>query len=110
MSWATSVNNFMEMNDIAIFQPPSTKTNQQIDITTLAVSCVGLNVSIFNQLHTKCKLTHLHVRHIMEPRLKRWCFVSVDNFQRQTLRLCAFVWRVDAVRNLPAGFRLRSTV
>lgn len=110
MSWATSVKNFMEMNDNAIFQPPSRETDQQIDITTLTVSCVGLNVSIFNQLHTKCKLTHLHVRRIMEARLKRRRFVSVDNFQRQNLRLCAFVWRDDAVRNLPAGFRLQSAI
>lgn len=68
------------MKDIRIFQPPSKKTDQQIDITTLTVSCVGLNVSIFKQLHTQCKLTHLHVRRIMEPRLKRRRFLSVDNF------------------------------
>lgn len=80
MSRATSVTNFTEMKDITIFQPPWKKAEQQIDITTLPMSCVGLNVSIFNQLHTKCKLTHLHVRWIMEPRLKRRRFLSVDNF------------------------------
>lgn len=86
-----------------MFESPSKQKDQQIDVATLAVSRVGLNGSLFNRLRSECKLTHLHVRPLIGSRQNNRHFVSVDNFQRQELRLSVITRRDDAIRLLDSG-------
>lgn len=54
-----------------MFESPSKQKDQQIDVATLAVSCMRLNGSLFNHLRSECKLTHLHVRPLIGSRQKK---------------------------------------
>lgn len=89
--------------DIVMFESPSKRKDQQIDVATLAVSRVGLNGSLFNRLRCECKLTHLHVRPLIGSRQKSRHFVRMDNFQRKELCLCVLTWRDDAISLLDSG-------